>query len=300
MSRPPVLLLALLCLAVMLAGCKAAPRTLSESSEQRLDADAYWVSHSAARLPASDQPRSIALAEVVVEFVTSKNQAGGRQQAAFIPPHPIFLAASAAGVGRKNVEFPEDASRRIADHIADALVTVLRDHGLAPIANDLVVDADAYAALQPLAEGEPRDVREINLAATDTGRVREMRQLPALGTRIVTATNHDADTADAALLTELGVDAVLRATIRVGVYLERASLEEGSRITLTTPAGVTHLAARRSLLSDDPVLDESSDSTNLKIDPQAYLDAIDATAPAFLRMALDALSPPPARAPARP
>ncbi len=282
--------LAALCLAAAaLVGCKAAPRTLSESADDRADAGDYWTANGDARLPAPDQPRTVALSEVVVEFVTSKNQAGERRQAAFMPPHPVFLAASAAGMGRRNVVFADDAYQTIADHVAGALVAELRGHGLDPVAADAVRDAAAYAPLETLADDETRDIREINLASTDTGRIRAMRQVPALGAPIITSDDDAVGAAGAALLDELGVDAVLRVHLRVGVYLERASLEEGSRFTLTTPAGATTLDARHSLLSDARVLDESSDGSELVVSLDAYLQAIDATAPAFIALALDAL-----------
>ncbi len=290
-ARRPTVLAALLLTAAALVGCKAAPRTLAESSAQQLEASDFWTARGGATLPRDPAPR-VVLTEVLVEFVTSKNQAGERRQAAIMPPHPVLLAASAAGMGRRNVAFGDDEFQAIADRAADALLAELRARGIEPIMPDRAAGAAAFADLETLGPGEHNDVREINLAATDTGRVRSMLQVPVLGARVITADDPAIDAATAALLDELAADAAIRARIRVGVYLERASLEEGSSIILSTPTASTTANARHSLLSDDPVLDETSNGSELVVSPDAYLRAIDATAPAFIRMALDSLGEP--------
>lgn len=276
-----------LCLAPLtLIGCKAAPQTLAQSRSDNASSS-VWAKRGAASL---DRGGRLAIAEASVEFVTSKNEMGESRQAAFIPPHPVFLAANAAGVGRKNVEFDDDAFGRIVGRINNALESQLQSRGWTLVPRSEIASADAYARFTTLPVDEPREVRQINLAATDTGRVRMMRVFPAEGGSVISESNGKSEAnARRALLEELGADALIRVVVRVGVYQGKASFEEGSRILLTTGSGDATLSARRSLLSDQDVLAEEATNGTFVVSESAYLDAVESTAPVFIDMALDTL-----------
>eukprot|EP00913_Durusdinium_trenchii_P006413 g6025.t1 len=246
-----------------------------------------WTKQGAAALTGGDR---LALAEVSVEFVTSKNEMGESRQAAFIPPHPVFLAANAAGMGRKNVEFDDDAFGRVVSRISASLRSELQSRGWSPVQTSEILSAESYARFTALPIGEARDIRQINLAATDTGRVRTMRVVPTADGSVISgpAGSSEAD-ARRALLDELGADALLRVVIRVGVYQGKASFEEGSKILLTTPEGDATLTARHSLLSDLDVLGEDATDGQLIVSEDAYLTAVENTAPVFIRQAIDTL-----------
>lgn len=287
MRRTTLAVLALCLAPLTLTGCKAAPRTLAQARAGEGRDAAIWSKRGGASLREGGR---LALAELSVEFVTSKNEMGESRQAAFIPPHPVFLAANAAGVGRRDVEFDDDAYARIVSRIESALTTELTSRGWSLIPPAQVASADAFTSFTALAPDEARDIRQINLAATDTGRVRTMRVYPAPGGRVISAPTGRAESdARSALLDELGVDALLRVVLRVGVYQGRASLEEGSRMLLTTPGSDATLEARRSLLSDMDVLGEDATDAQLVVSERAYLAAIDNTAPVFINAALDTL-----------
>lgn len=289
MPTHPARLLALCLLPLLLLGCKAPPRTLAQTrATDRADSD-LWHARGNATL---QSPGRLALAEASVQFVTSKFETGDDRQAAFIPPHPVFLAASAAGVGRKDIEFDDDALDRIAAEINHALESELTARGWRLVPTPDILAADAYARFDTLPPDQVHDVRQVNLAATDTGRVRTMRVHPAGATGVITGpTGRRESHARQALLQELGADALLRVIIRVGVYQGRASFEEGSRLLLTTPNAHADLTARHSLLSDRSVLTDEATNGDFIVSEQAYLDATRNTAPLFVSRALDALSP---------
>ncbi len=279
-----------LCLVPLaLLGCKAAPRTLAQTRQQEVRASEHWSKRGGASLASSG--RRLVLAEASVEFVTSKFETGDTRQAAFIPPHPVFLAANAAGVGRRDVEFDGAAFEHIAGRIGGALERDLLSRGWRLVPNARVEIAESRARFKTLAPGEAREVKELNFAAADTGRVRTMRVLPASAdARVITGPSGARETrARRAMLEELGADALVRVIIRVGVYQGHASFEEGSRILLTTAAGEAELSARRSLLSDRDVLTDKATNGRYTVSESAYLDAVEATAPIFIGMALDAL-----------
>ncbi len=277
-----------LCLAPLaLIGCKAAPSTLAQARAHDADPPQLWSKRGSAALSG---PGRLALAEISVEFVTSKFETGDKRQAAFIPPHPVFLAAGAAGVGRKDIEFDDAAFDQIAQRVGQSLRYELTSRGWDVIDPAQTTTASAFAGFDALEPGEARPVSELNFAATDTGRVRTMRVLPTEGGRVITGpTGKREENARKTLLTELGADALLRAVIRVGVYNGRASFEEGSRLLLTTAKGASTLTAHRSLLSDTPVLDDNATNATLSVSQSSYLNAVGNSAPVFLRQAIDAL-----------
>jgi len=286
MHRRNPLIVALCLIPVLLVGCKAAPRTLAQARDRSSSESNAWTKRGGASLPSSGG--KLVLAEASVEFVTSKFETGDTRQAAFVPPHPVFLAAGAAGIGRRDVEFNDSAFERIADRIGATLRSDLAARGWTLIDP---AGANTFTQFEALDAGEARPVSELNFAATDTGRMRAMRVQPTGSARVITGpTGKRESAARHALLNELGADAVVRAIIRVGVYQGRASFEEGSRILLTTPAGDTVLSAGRSLLSDTEVLTEDATNGTLPISESSYLNAVEETAPLFIKSALDALT----------
>ncbi len=88
MQRTPLTVIALCLVPLAMVGCKAAPRTLAEARSQDAEQGDMWSRRGGAALTG---PGRLALAEVSVEFVTSKFETGDTRQAAFIPPHPVFL-----------------------------------------------------------------------------------------------------------------------------------------------------------------------------------------------------------------
>ncbi|MFI4898333.1 MAG: hypothetical protein ACIARR_10960 [Phycisphaerales bacterium JB059] len=272
-----------------LLGCKAPPRTLAQTrATDQADSD-LWHARGDASLRS---PGRLALAETSVQFVTSKFETGDDRQAAFIPPHPVFLAASAAGVGRKDIAFDDNALDRIAAEINRALESELAARGWRLVHTPDILAADAYARFDTLPPHQVHHVRPVNHAAPHPRRVRPKRVHPAGAAGVITGPSGRREAqARQALLNELGADALLRVIIRVGVYQGRASFEEGSRLLLTTPNAQTDLTARHSLLSDRSVLTDEATDGDFIVSEQAYLDATRNTAPLFLSRALDALQP---------
>lgn len=266
--------------AAAVGACNPAPRSLSDEDLSSADAvraaaPEYWRDRAPEFAAAGSR---VVLAEFAVEFVTQKYETGKERQAAFVPPHPVFLAAGAAGIGLKRVEFPEDAFPAIAAELERTFRAEATRLGLT------LVDAPD---MQRDPAGQPRVTQEINFGATDTGRVKELRLEPGPATPLLAeAASRDTRDAVRAALTDTGADAAVRVHLRVGVYRGYASCEYGSRIEVYTPNDDGKLVSRATLLSAGEVLTDDASNGLLPVDQAAYASEIATIAPAYLRMAI--------------
>lgn len=206
-----------------LVGCNPAPR----SADAVQDPADLWSIRGPATLPRGD----VKLRTITVEVVTKSYQSGNERQAAFVIPHPVILAAGAAGVGLKTFEMTDREASDVASAAAYGVLDALGAAGWNAIEPS---DADPLVTgFEPAGPLERED--RINLAATDTGRIREVIVVSPVAP---TVWSGEAST-DTTGLVEAGLVPALAVRLRVGIYQGYPSVEQGSRGLIVTQDGRT-------------------------------------------------------------
>jgi len=92
------------------------------------------------------------------------------------------------------------------------------------------------------------------------------------------------------VLQAIEVDRVVRARFRVGIYRGLLSVEQDSLIMATANDRLETIKAQRSLLSPTPAVDpkkfEAFRGDVFLIDPTRFLQALDQTFPAYVRLGI--------------
>ena len=158
---------------------------------------------------------------------------------------------------------------------------------------DRVVSAGAYSKY----EFRPADanpiVRHNTPISSSAGKIRVTAIYPAPGLKVVTGPSGEVEKIDQELAKELGVDAVLRAHFRVGVYQGRASVEMGSVFYISSSDVSGELESRRSLASDQSVLRNYGYTPTISgiydVSEEIYLEAINNLFQNYAALATEAL-----------
>ena len=258
LNRAALFLTILTPLAFVLGGCNPAPRT-AESVDQPAE---LWDARGVGRVVPEG---SLDLRSLTVEVVTKNYQSGNERQAAFVVPHPVILAAGAAGVGLKTFEMTDAEAERVADAVADALLETLREAGWS-----------AEIQTTPLADpeftnntGAAREDR-INLGATDTGRIREVVVIGTLGAPVWSgrvpseagAIQFDTDRPAVAF------------RYRVGIYQGYPTVEQGSEVLVVDRTGAARVLSMDSTLVGSTLVATPESGGTFDVDIDAMIGAV--------------------------
>lgn len=253
-----VLTLIIALLGGTLTACNPAPR----SADAVQDPAELWSIRGTATLPKGD----VHLRSITVEVVTQSYQSGNERQAAFVIPHPVILAAGAAGVGLKRFEMADAEAARIASAAAEGVLDSLRDAGW----NALPPPEAARPTPGFEPAGEPRREDRINLAATDTGRIREVVVVTPDSPLLWSGSA----STDAQALVDEGVAPAFALRLRVGIYQGFPSVEEGSRGFVVNNAGDTRTVIMTGSLIGTELVASPASGGAFDVDPDAMAASI--------------------------
>lgn len=291
------LLYALSAAALGLAGCRSAPTNLSANLETDrqvyTQAEDFWRRDSLPPLQGYDgvDPQH-ALIEFAVEFVQEKIETPFRNQVFAVAPSIFGIGAETVGFGKKQVEFSLADRDRLAALAYRIFVDEMTRREFSLVPQRLVQDAPAMDRFVIADKDSSGVLLKINFLASDTGRTREVRIVPAPGFSIIAdARDGNIDAVKRQVREQLGVERVIRVRLRLGVYRGFASFEAGSAIRFVGRDYDGILTAQRSLLSAEPVVE--ADFTLLRgdvyrVDGDAYARAMRMTLPTFLGLAAEA------------
>jgi hypothetical protein len=270
--------------AVLAGGCNPAPRTLTQfSADAGVKAPKLWRVTGGARLRPGQR---VVLAQEAVELVVRKAESPSERQAAFVPPHPVFIAAGAAGVGEKSLELDPVSRSRVADAVGAAWAAELTDAGLV-VERAASAQGGVRAAGGRIGfEGRERASSQFNLGATDTGRIKSVLLVPARGTGLIESESGELAGDVAASVSGDG-GAVVSLVVRVGVNRGYASVEQGSRVWVADRGLESRGVAAGSVVSEAAVLRTDAAPGVYAPMVEAYLAAVTdlarAQARAFVR-----------------
>lgn len=253
------------CLA-LITGCKAAPVSISiaeldDPARLAEVAPLYWTATGdpIATGREGDHTPRIAFSSFVVDFITVKKESPFRSQPIIgVPPvTPIALGLELTGLGRKRVLFTDTLKHDVA-LILQAETEYLIEAGRSVefVRDDALRQNDAYSDFRVSDADNTGVIRLANFFSTDTGQIRAMETLATPGYQIIdgTATGETIEIVMGRLADEIGLDAVINARFRVGLYRGLASIDQGSRVDIVTPDGrAVRLELQRTLLSDQMV-----------------------------------------------
>jgi hypothetical protein len=291
-------LCALAAAVALLAGCKSAPTNL-DNAELETDravyqkSDDYWRRDSLPPLHGYDgvAPQH-ALIEFAVEFVQEKIETPFKSQVIAVPPSLFGIAAETIGFGKKQVEFSVADRERLAALAYRIFVDEMTRRGVTLVPQRLVQDAPAMENFSFAQKDSSSLLLKINFFASDTGRTREVRVVPAPGFGVITdAVGGNIVAVEQQVREQLGVERVIRTRLRMGVFRGYASFEAGSSVWVVGRDYEGILTAQRSLLSTDPVVE--ADFALLRgdvyrVDGDAYAKAMEKTLPTFFGLAAEA------------
>jgi hypothetical protein len=285
----PMMLCATVAAAMMLAGCRAlpvqySPATFRTQADIESSATAFWKASSlpdickdAAREQAAQarkaeplgegsvavgapQPPKIAIVEFTVEYVTTKLETPFKQQAVAGATEfgYIGLPVTVIGLGRKRVIYNHDLKTYLPNEFYNIFVGEMENAGYAILPADIVKRAGAYGDFVAVAPGSAKPLEFLNVVGSDTGRSKNVEYWPAQGlSTIVGAQRGSVDKIERQILAQTGADAALRVRVRVGVWYGYASIERETRIEVVTLSHAGKITAKRSLVSQQIVIDKS-------------------------------------------
>lgn len=263
-----------------LAGCSPVNTTgdVSVADPGGLDRAVFGSYWEPGRLPDLGQVQRVAIAEFTIEFVTER----------------VLRISDAPETSKRVTDWGKSLKRQLPDRLYAKIVERMEARGKAVTPRDAVSRTPAlgrYAV--PTGAGMPV-VRHNPPAASSTGKiiVTELRAAPGLPV-LADPANAQAVEIDRALAAELGVDTIVRARYRVGVYHGRATVEDGSIVTITTPTESVTLRSKRTLASEFSVQQNYGYQPNVngeyRVSERVYLGAIDDLFVAYAGLAFEAM-----------
>jgi len=255
------LLLALLIVLPLVAGCFSPPRRLSETAGAvgaAVPADDWKWSGDLDPRTALGPGRRVVVTEFTVDFVTAQLQTPTSRQLLFKPPlapvgWAIAKGADEIGGGGMYAPMADGQQRALAGELYNAFLQELRRRGLEPVSEDELRASPTYSGPRETG-GTDAPGMLLNPLGNDTGMVMSARTVPAPGLGALRRGPLDPTSVDARILQETRADVAVAVRLRVGAFLDQPALERQSEIRLTTREGSTTLRARRSLVSDrDPI-----------------------------------------------
>jgi len=297
-----------LILALTLVGCHARPATY-RGAEASADNPADWVAEDYWRrtgldILAGDRPVTIAVLEFNVEYVKHKMTSLLGDKQAKLDAREFSIIGGGltiVGIGRHEIRLDTGLKQQLPTELYGLLVKALADQGHRVVPVEAVSAAGGMSQLAGAAPGEGNMLMLLNIAGSDTGRVKQVEVYPAAGLKAikgVTDKGESVEEVERQLLAELGADAGLRVQFRVGVYDAYASVESGSVIQLVLPASSDEPSGStfesiRSVVSATPVVDQTEfkllEGDVHTIDHDRYLAAIEQIVPPYVDLALVAM-----------
>ncbi len=284
--------------ALWLTGCRSAPTNLDAGLETdrqvTTQAGDFWRRDSLPPLHGYDgvDPQH-AMIEFAVEFVQEKVETPFGNQVFAVPPSLFGIGAETIGFGKKQVEFSIADRDRLAALAYRIFVDEMTRRNFSLVPQRLVQDVPAMDRFVTAERGSSGLLLKINFLASDTGRTREVRIVPAPGFGVITnSRGGDVTAVERTVREQLGVERVIRVRLRLGVYRGYASFEAGSTMRVVGRDYEGVLTAQRSLLSADPVVE--ADFTLLRgdvyrVDGDAFAQAMQKTLPTFIGLAAEAV-----------
>lgn len=290
----------------LLAGCHSAPERVSVydyAADEQVEVAStdYWSKDLKVRSDLGRRARRTAgpvpgdrvvISEFAVEFVQEKLETPFDSQLAAAPATPVTIGFSLLGLGRVQIDFAEEDYEQIATHAYELFVRELESAGLVVLPHEACSECALFDTLAA-ASGQRQSsvLQKFNAFATDTGRIKEIRTVAPAGMQLLETDGAiSISTAEQSVREEAGVDWVLRARMRVGIYRGLLSVEQDSRVVATGEEATLTLKARRSLLSPrlavDPKEFEAFRGDVFRINTRRFVGSLDSTLPTYVRMAI--------------
>jgi hypothetical protein len=276
-------------------GCHSVPSTrraaaLDDLATFTQAAPRYWGKKGAA-CPSST--KRIAIVEFSVDYVSEKLLSPSLAQPTFggIDYTTEGFILTTIGFWRTKTAFDEPLKSALPTEMYEIFVRELERRGYSVVPLEEVRRAEAYSRLAAEKPGASSLWQWLSVVTTDTGNAKKMQVYPAEGlVTIRNANGAKVEDVEAALASEVGADACIRARFRVGLYDRRATVERGSRIFIWTPMGGEELWASTSLQSYEQVADKGEfkafQGRVHTVDSAKYREAIGEIFPVFVDMAL--------------
>jgi len=167
----------------------------------------------------------------------------------------------------------------------------LRERGREVAPHERVIAAPSYAKY-PVRTGS-EVVQFDRPIEGKAGRIRKLLLESAPGLVLVEGSQEAIAANDAALAAELGVEAVLHISLRIGVWNGRATIEEGCSVTVNTPKGPAKLESLRTLASHRSVLESRQYTANISgqfnVNADRFSEALAEVFPPYIGLATEAL-----------
>lgn len=244
-------------------------------------ASSYWKRHDVPDLRRHGY-RRVAIVDFSVEFITAKARGtlhtGGEESQAEAADHWF--------------EYGDELRAQVVHDCYAMLIVELVSRGLDIVPAGTITASEAYRRFDTTDTAAAGYLEETGVLVSDTGRITGRRIQPANGLRLITgAQDAEIEDVELDLLDELDADVSIRVRVRAGVHGGRATLERGSIVWVLSRDLAGDLTATRSLLSDEPVIDETPltlpQGDAYRVDPDAYREAMRCLFPPFAAMAFE-------------
>ena len=185
-----------------------------------------------------------------------------------------------------------DSKDAIAESLYEMFLAGFDSRGATVIGRDQVTGASNFARYSRAGGAKAQTLFDtpINVNA---GRIRRIDARSPQGFVSVDPKGSQTESIDAALAEELGVDAVLHVTIRVGVWRGRAIIEDGCAIQLYAQDRLMEIRSTRALASDFTVLENPDGGANVygqyRVDSKRFRSALERLYPVYISLASEAL-----------
>jgi len=210
----------------------------------------YWAIEGKPGFSSVDL-QNVAVLEFTVEYVTN-----------LLEPKPILNKDDYAQKLRlsdftaKQVNYRGDYLPTLTQDLYNIFISELESAGMHAVTANWVRTSEAYSLLKTINISQVIPIRQSTHLRRYSGIATKVISIPASGLgEIRGAQGQSIQEVESQLIRELGVDAALRARLRIGVAYGCATLERGSRIAFTTRDSTGAVVAVRSLLSEQVVIE---------------------------------------------
>jgi hypothetical protein len=241
--------------------------------------------------------RRVALTEFSVEFVDVQFQNPfGSPTVINSPSAPTLPVQPGADLSsaRTNQTPTSTADQiQISQALRDVFARHLRENGLMIVPPPDVTASAGYANLKPRPSVSSSWAQFLKPVTTDTGVVLRTHTVAAPGLGVATCGSAALASAESEIKRETDADVVMAVKLRVGIYHQKAALEQNSSIRWTAADRSITLTAQKTLVSESKVTDASRFIPFAgRIEPvhhEQFVRQLEEMLPAFIGLAFPSL-----------
>jgi hypothetical protein len=205
--------------------------------------------------------RRVAITEFSVEFVDVRlENPFGRPtmiNSSAAPTRAVQPRTGPSGARTRQTPMPTADQIQLSEVLRDVFERHLREKGLIILPQTDVTASAGNANLTPRSSVNSPWAQILKPVTTDTGVVLRAHTVAAPGLGVATRNRAALASAESEIKRETEADVVMAVKLRVGIYHQKAALEQNSSIRWMTADRSITLTAQKSLVSESTVTDDS-------------------------------------------